>query len=81
MRKHGIAFEDIKGVFYDPFCLRQPDDRFDYGEDRWQAIGSIYGVTIVFVGYTYRDDDNIEVIRIISARRATSKERRFYEHG
>ena len=36
---------------------------------------------ILFVGYTYRDDDNIEVIRIISARRATSKERRYYEHG
>jgi uncharacterized DUF497 family protein len=48
------------------------------GEIRWQAIGEV-GQTIVDVIYTIREEKDFEVIRIISARKATRRERRAYE--
>jgi uncharacterized DUF497 family protein len=51
------------------------------GEQRWQTIGTVGGVVLLIVAHTYRDDGDDEVIRIISARKATRKERRDYENG
>ncbi len=71
--KHGVGFELAKKVFKDPFAVEFLDDRQDYGEDRYVIIGIVDGL-ILYVAYTERKD----VIRIISARRATKHEREIY---
>lgn len=83
-KKHdGIAFEEAAHVFRDPFRLTR-QDRVEDGEERWQTIGVVYGVTVLLVAHTITEEDDageaVEVIRIISARRATPRERKHYEH-
>ena len=78
--KHRLSFEEAARVFFDPFCLRR-QDRFENGEERWQAIGEVNGVTLLLVAHTQRDVEGGEIICIISARRATKAERRCYEFG
>ncbi len=73
IQKHGIDFSDAQKVFNDENSLIAPDLRKDYGESRWKIIGKVYGV-IISVIYTVRN----EAIRIISARRASKKERKEY---
>jgi uncharacterized DUF497 family protein len=76
IRKHGIDFADAIDVFNHP-VLTLLDDRENYSEEPWVAIGwmqSLVGVVI----YTEREGD---VIRIISARKATTNEVRLYEQG
>jgi uncharacterized DUF497 family protein len=75
--KHGIDFETAQLVFDDPFCVTFIE-RITGGEERWHAIGSIESVIILVVVHTYRMEDSDEVIRIISARPATRRERRLY---
>lgn len=81
-RKHGIYFEEAALVFNDPFALSM-QDRIEHGEQRWQTIGMAGACILLLVAHTLRwqQGDGIEVIRIISARRANRKERRWYEHG
>jgi uncharacterized DUF497 family protein len=76
-RKHGISFELASLVFADPLALTRKD--YTQEEDRWQIIGSVQGVLVVLVVYTIREDAEETAIRIISARKASSKERRLYE--
>ena len=82
-RKHdGIAFEEAAQVFRDPFRLTR-QDRIEGGEERWQTIGVVHGVTVLLVAHTITeaDDDGepVEEVRIISARRTTPTERKQYE--
>ena len=53
-------------------------ERVTGGEERWQAIGSIEDVIVLVVVHTYREAASEEVIRIISARPATRRERKLY---
>lgn len=77
IRKRGISFTTAALVFADPNRIEYYDDR-GYDEDRWAVIGLVEEVLTVI--YTIRDNDN--VYRIISARKATKKERSIYEsHG
>ncbi|RPJ64434.1 MAG: BrnT family toxin [Acidobacteria bacterium] len=78
--KHGIDFQTARLVFDDPHCITFVE-RVAGGERRWHAIGTIAQILIVVVAHTYRDEGSDEVIRIISARRATSHERRLYEQA
>lgn len=39
LAKHGVSFEDAAQVFFDPLLYDGLDDRFEYGEERWVAIG------------------------------------------
>ena len=82
-RKHGVGFEEACLVFRDPFHL-SVQDRFEGGEERWQTIGIVGGIVLLMVAHTFREDDlnshSVEVIRIISARKATRLERRYYEN-
>lgn len=71
--KHGIDFSDAIEVFANPVVVR-PDDRQNYGEDRWIALGKMRGVAVVLV-YTKRKKN----IRIISVGKANKNERRIYE--
>ncbi|MBN1959774.1 MAG: BrnT family toxin [Deltaproteobacteria bacterium] len=79
--KHGVSFELAIEVFQDPRCLTKIDERFDYGEQRWVTTGLVRGIVILLVVYTEQseNEEEIDVIRIISARRASRQEREAYE--
>ncbi len=76
-RVHGLGFETARLVFDDPLAASRPDPY----EQRWQTIGMI-GEVVVLVVHTWPRRDSAtgeDVGRIISARKATSHERRAYE--
>ena len=77
--KHKVSFDTAKVVFDDP-CALSVQDRFVGNEERWQTLGMASGV-VMLVAHTCRVEDGEEVIRIISARKATSRERRTYEES
>lgn len=77
LSKHGISFETAALVFDDPHALSDQDRVVD-DEERWQTIGSI-GVLVVLVAHLWWDESGEEVIRLISARKATSREKKTYE--
>jgi uncharacterized DUF497 family protein len=78
-RKHGIRFELAVLAFLDPLVISRKD-RVEGGEDRWQTFGHVEGLLLLLVAHTVHNPSRTEeVIRIISARRATPKERRKYE--
>jgi uncharacterized DUF497 family protein len=76
-RKRGIEFETAQLVFDDPCCVTFVE-RLTDGEERWHAIGSIENIIILVVVHTYREEVPDEVVRIISARPATRRERKLY---
>lgn len=77
--KHRVSFETATRAFADPFLL-MVQDRFENGELRWQSLGMVDGHLVLLVAHTVgEDDEGIEVLRIISARKADSKERKRYE--
>jgi len=82
IQKHRVSFETAARVFLDPFVLIE-QDRTEGGEQRWQALGSVDGFAVLLVAHTTYEEDEageaVEVIRIISARKADPKERRRYE--
>ncbi|MEX6147062.1 BrnT family toxin [Providencia hangzhouensis] len=80
LAKHGISFDEASHVFNDPNHIAI-QDRFENGEYRWQTIGFIECCLIVLVAHTSKLDDSGEIIRIISARKATKKERVMYEQN
>jgi uncharacterized DUF497 family protein len=75
--RHGIRFETATLVFEDSQALSDLDRVVD-GEERWQTIGRIGALTIL-VAHTWWEENGEDVIRLISARRATSAERKSYE--
>ena len=78
---HGLSFETARLVFEDPLALSRLDQHPE--EERWQTIGVIGQVAILVVHTTpIRDPETGEEVgRIISARKATSHERKAYEEG
>ncbi|MDX1610614.1 MAG: BrnT family toxin [Halofilum sp. (in: g-proteobacteria)] len=78
--KHGVGFETAALVFEDPNHL-SVQDRHERHEERWQTLGLAGGIVVLLVAHTWREDDGEEVVRIISARKATTRERRRYEQG
>ena len=77
--KHQVSFELAKLAFDDPFQLND-FERTVRGEDRFQTLAMV-GNVVLFVAHSHRKNEHgEEVIRIISARKATPKERREYHH-
>jgi len=72
--KHGFDFADAYRIFNLPMIV-EFDERENYGEDRFVAIGLLDGRVVVIV-YTEPDE---QTIRIISLRKALSYERKYYE--
>lgn len=72
--KHGISFEAAAYVFLDDNRLDVIDSRQSYGEQRRNVIGTVDGICLT-VTYTMRGN----LCRIISARRASRKERHYYD--
>jgi uncharacterized DUF497 family protein len=79
-RKHGVRFDEGILVLADPYALTE-QDRVEGGELRWQTIGLAGGVVVLLVAHTIRDEGAEEIIRIISARKATRKERKRYDEN
>lgn len=75
LRKHGIDFIDVSGIFNGPMLTRL-DTREDYDEDRWIGFGYVQNRVLV-VCYVEQIQD--KVIRIISARKALNHERKLFE--
>ena len=81
LRAHGLSFEAAAFVFDDPLSLTQEDPN-PY-EQRWRTMGMVGG-QVVMVVHTWPDlhpETGDEVGRIISARKATRREREAYEEG
>lgn len=78
VRNHGISFEVAARVFADPLAVFV-QDRIESGEHRWQTVGIVDGYLLVLVAHTVQHNEDAEVIRIISARRADKQERKRYE--
>ena len=67
-------------AFADPFALVE-QDRVEEGELRWQTLGLAAGIMLLLVAHTVRTEEGDEIIRIVSARRATRKERQRYDQN
>jgi uncharacterized protein len=76
--KHGISFEEAATVFGDPDGLDGADLRHSGQESRFLRLGRSATDRVLMVAYTVRRHDDGESIRIISARRASRKERAAY---
>jgi len=76
-RKHGISFEEAKTVFYDESARIIHDPDHSDIEDRYILLGLSYKLRILVVVHAYKQND--EVIRIISARKASKNEASYYE--
>ncbi len=67
-------------VFEDPNQL-SIQDRFEGDEERWQTMGLVNAIVVLIVAHTVSDDGEEEIVRIISARKATPRERQRYHEG
>jgi hypothetical protein len=77
-RKHGIGFETAILIFDDPFHVTYQDREVE-GEARWQTIGMADNLQLLLVAHTVEDEgDDEELIRILSARKATRRELSIY---
>jgi uncharacterized DUF497 family protein len=77
--KHGLAFETAMLVFDDPLHASKPD--LHPAGDRWHTIGLV-GSVLLLVVHTWAEETEGEPVgRIISARKATARERKAYEEG
>nr|VFK60396.1 MAG: hypothetical protein BECKUNK1418G_GA0071005_101130 [Candidatus Kentron sp. UNK]VFK69240.1 MAG: hypothetical protein BECKUNK1418H_GA0071006_101229 [Candidatus Kentron sp. UNK] len=79
IRKRGITFDQASYVFSDPFALSKYDDGTPRPEeDRWVLLGNAMNEIIPSVAHTFQDEEGVEHVRIISARKATKAEQQFY---
>jgi uncharacterized protein len=76
--KHGVSFDEARTVFADPGALDGPDVGHSAGEARFLRVGRSILDRVLVVAYTQRKGSHGEAIRIISARRASRKERTAY---
>ena len=76
--KHEVSFEEAGTVFGDPHALDGPDPRHSEREPRFLRLGRAATGRVLIVAYTVRRRGDGESIRIISARRASRKEKAAY---
>ena len=76
--KHGITFDEAQTVFGDPLALIFDDEEHSMNELREIIIGHSVLQRLLLVSFTERGD---EVVRIISARKANTRERKDYDEG
>ncbi len=77
LKKHGVSFEEAKSIFYDEYAVQFFDDaNSQLEEDRFLMLGMSNEARLLLVCHCERDVGN--TIRIISARKATRNEKKFY---
>ncbi|HYL38303.1 MAG TPA: BrnT family toxin [Bryobacteraceae bacterium] len=77
-RKHGVSFETAARVFQDQHAVSSLDRVVD-DQERWHTIGLAGAITLLPVVHTWEEEYGEEKIRIISARKASSRERALYD--
>ncbi|MBK8944075.1 MAG: BrnT family toxin [Ignavibacteriae bacterium] len=77
IKKHKISFEEAKTVFFDENARVISDPEHSIDEDRFIILGFSTKLNLLVVVHTYREND--EIIRIISARKATKTESKYYQ--
>lgn len=75
-RKHGVSFEEARTVFYDEDAIEFYDDEHSEWEDRFLLLGVSSRLRVLMVCHCLREGG--DVIRIVSARKATATERKHY---
>ena len=75
-RKHKVTFEVAKTVFYDDFAVQFFDEEHSFDEERFLLLGMSSDARLLLVCHCEREDG--DVIRIISARKATETEAQHY---
>ena len=76
--KHGVSFDDAVTVFLDANGLDGQDLQHSEAEARFRRLGRAADGRVIMVAYTVRRSDGAETIRLISARRASRRERAAY---
>ena len=76
IKKHGISFEEAKGVFYDENAIQFYDPEHSNSEDRFILLGTNFKLKTLVVCHCFRDEETI--VRIISARKADKEEEQVY---
>jgi uncharacterized DUF497 family protein len=80
VRKHRVSFELARTVFSDPRLVTVADLEHSDNEERWFSVGYATNGSILSVVYLWSDaDPAVTKIRLISARRATQTEIRYYQ--
>lgn len=79
LKKHQVSFDEAKSVFYDEFAVQFFDEEHSSDEERFLMLGMSSGAKLLIVCHCERERG--EVIRIISARKATKRESAFYQGG
>lgn len=79
LKKHQVSFDDAKSVFYDEFAVQFFDEEHSSNEERFLMLGISSNARLLLVCHCEREHG--EVIRIISARKATKRESAFYQGG
>lgn len=77
LKKHRVSFEEAETVFEDNFTVTINDDAHSFGEKRFVTIGQSLAGRLLIISHTF----DVEIIRIISARKPTKRERKDYENG
>lgn len=77
INKHGVSFEEARTVFFDEHAKLIGDPDHSENEDRFILLGLSSGLRVLTVCHCYRSGGN--VIRIISARKATTNETKAYD--
>lgn len=76
-KKHDVSFDEAQTVFYDEFAVQFFDEESSESEDRFLMLGFSEEARLLIVCHCEREPDN--VIRIISARKATKNESKYYQ--
>ena len=79
LKKHQVSFDEAKSVFYDEFAVQLFDEEHSSNEERFLMLGISSNARLLLVCHCEREHG--EVIRIISARKATKRESAFYQGG
>ena len=78
IHKHKVTFSEAGYIFADKYSLTMFDNEHSDEEDRWLTLGLAPSGKILVVAHTYRKVDDTELVRIISARKATKSESKQY---
>jgi len=79
LRKHGVSFAEARSVFYDDHARLADDPDHSEAEERFILLGLSNAARVLIVVHAYREREGL--IRIISARKATPRERAGYDRG
>jgi len=76
VQKHGVSFDEAQTIFYDENARLRYDSEHSQDEERYILLGMSSSLRLLVVSHFYQEE--IELIRIISARKATTRERQQY---